>query len=171
MITACWDKERSFRKSAVECLSILRNQYYHLASIKFDLCINFITEHEILQENVYHYLADYGYSVRIMHDLDMNGQSGTDMNQSKAIIVCVDRNFQSNPTFMAELKEIRDLLPYKSVITLVLEENINVWASQDLKNLCRIAVKESENHGVIDLSNIAAKYKRNVNTLYFCLVV
>ena len=63
MITSCWSKDRSLRKSAVECVSILQYNLDILSTGQFDIFLSHAWTTKPLLSHVYQILTKAGYRV------------------------------------------------------------------------------------------------------------
>jgi serine/threonine protein kinase len=143
MIESCWDKDRSNRKLAVECSSILNHVNTLYFDGKFDVFFCHAWINKPLLSHIYYHLVNRGY--RVWYDQNEMGYNIKESIQqgienSKVVLACVNSVFQTREHCMDELKEARKL--NKTVITLSIEDNIHDWATSELLDLCRIPVKE-----------------------------
>jgi hypothetical protein len=55
---------------------------------------------------------------------------------SKVMLVCLNRNYQSRENCMYELKQASSLC--RPIVTLVMEDNPLKWASREVQDLCQL---------------------------------
>ena len=65
MLECCWSEERTKRKSAIECFSILQQQHGILSMIMYDVCLSHdpVNGLPLLAQCIFHRLSQLGYRV------------------------------------------------------------------------------------------------------------
>ena len=65
MLECCWSEERTKRKSAIECFSILQQQHGILSMIMYDICLSHdpVNGLPLLAQCIFHRLSQLGYRV------------------------------------------------------------------------------------------------------------
>jgi serine/threonine protein kinase len=96
MILDCWDVDRSKRKSAIECLSIVSTQCELLKGGEFDIFFSHASKNKPFLSHVHQLLVRNGY--RVWYDMtDMGHDLKESMIQgienSKVILVCLNRHY------------------------------------------------------------------------------
>ena len=139
MIECCWDEERSKRKSAVECLSILQYNLDLLSTGHFDVFFSHAWVDKPLLCHVYHTLTKLGYRVwydqtDMGHDIKESTKRG--IASSKVVIACVNPTYQSRDTCIFELREAN--ATGKPIVSLVTEDDPLTWATPEVQDLCKL---------------------------------
>jgi serine/threonine protein kinase len=151
MIELCWDKDRSQRLSAVECLAILHYQHDLESGKKFDVFLSHSKAMRPFLSHVAHTLIQRGYRVWFDQTDEASGSesplkasSRSGITQCKVFFACVDKSYVENMSCLNELRAARESRP---VLVLILEASPETWVSSDFTRLCQL---ESSQH--IDLS-------------------
>ena len=143
MIQACWSGDRRSRKTAVECYSILNHAYELMRLDIWDIFFSHAWVNKPFLQHIYRLLTQSGFRVwldqnEMGYDLQNSMRAG--IANSKAVVVCASREYQSRPNCLFELEEAKKM--GKLVIILVIDENIFSWASDDFKAKCDIKTKK-----------------------------
>jgi hypothetical protein len=146
VITACWDKDRSQRKSAVEVFSLLNFFLGLTVKTQFDVFISHSRSVRPCLDHVVHHLTQFGY--RVWYDQTELGEEGMSADRarsiravianSKIVVACIDGAYQTNESCMYELRQARKAGGGKTVIALVMQETPLSWGSDELVELCQL---------------------------------
>jgi serine/threonine protein kinase len=159
MITACWDKNRAVRKSAIECLAILECQYNMMRHAHVDIYLmsspsypypGFLTQ-------IYRILSEAGYVVQFDRHLhytvdDTEVKQYVEISEDTRIMVILDKSFQNNTTCIDELTEIITTHPDNKIIPVCVEQKaaLSTWMNE---GLCKVLKDKMDSHPVFELSN------------------
>jgi serine/threonine protein kinase len=137
MIDACWSTDRSERKSASECYSIVFHHQQIFTLTNFDIFFSHAWKNKPFLSHVYSELVKLGYKVwydqnDMGHNLEQSMKDGID--SSKVVLVCANSLYQERQNCMYELREAHK--KGKSIVTLAIEKNPFAWANEELKLLC-----------------------------------
>lgn len=148
------------RPSAADCFCTLNTAWITVAKEPYDIFFSHTWNDKPFLCHLYYILSKAGYKVwydqnNMGHDLSKSMSAG--IEKSKAVVVCANKNYQNRPNCMYELKEARRL--HKTVFVLLVDpdEKIFEWATDDMKDLCR--VRTTMFHGVGNYS----KYDWSLN--------
>ena len=145
----CWHKNRNTRKPSVEAAAILQQIYMHEIKQKPD--IYFHHDHTIpklLISHIYHFFIRLGYNICNAYGFTPE-QSFNKMKEASLIIVCLDQQFQNSKTCLQELIKLKELMPEKKVLTLVVEEKLMAWLTEKTKEYI-----ELDTDNAVDIGHI-----------------
>ena len=148
MIDSCWKTNRNERKTAVECVSILQYEYLKSTKSDFDIYFTHAAVPKLLLSHIYHYFIRLGYRVCGSGNVAPD-ENLTMMKKSKVVIVCYDKQFQTTTKCMKDLKDLKDTTKDKCIFTLVIEEKLLSWASEQGKQLCGLGTPKAVDIGHI----------------------
>ncbi|CAM6000876.1 unnamed protein product [Sphagnum balticum] len=158
MIEYCWDADRSKRKSAIECFSILQHQEMIHTRIMYDVYISHDGSlSQVMVSHIFHRFAQQGIRAYYhgAEPVGVNSREISDIRaniaRSQIFLACISRQYEDNSTSMSELREARRRTPPLSVIVLYMDENSKDWLSQEIMYLCQL---RSRNRLEIDMSKI-----------------
>ena len=142
MIDSCWSQDRSRRKTAVECYSILNHAYELMRLGVWDIFFSHPWVNKPFLHHVYRILTQSGFRVwfdqnEMGYDLQHSMRAG--IANSKVVVVCASKEYQKRPNCMFELDEARRA--GKLVVVLVIDENIFNWANVEMKTKCELSTK------------------------------
>jgi hypothetical protein len=121
LIHACWDSDRSKRKSALECFALLDTLYTDLARLPYDVYICHSDKSYRLVDQLYQYLTQCGLTVKCRFDdvyesseSNMNtnihmSQEKTEMNAANLPLLQWSFNTDSSWSFTSTLPEEVDV--------------------------------------------------------------
>jgi len=173
MVELCWDKDRSQRLSAIECLAILHYQFDLHSGKKFDVFLSHSKRLRPFFSHISHALTQNGYRVWFDHQLDNNGTTTRDsiaekeaivaastrgIEMSSVFVVCVDRTFAASESCLSELRTAHSMNPSKPMIVLTVETDPASWSSPELSQLCGFDNnnKASTTISYVDISSVVA---------------
>ena len=159
-MVSCWDADRSKRKHAAECHSILSTVYERLTSSTFDIFFSHAWKTKQFLSYVYRILTREGYKVwydqeEMGFDLRESMQSG--IADSKIVLVCLGTIYQSSVNCMYELREAKK--QNKTMVGLFIEEDYWQKALKEVKDTCDFAGKMF--HDVGSLASKAEWYQES----------
>ena len=167
MIRWCWHFDRTERMSAVQCLGIVHQCMDIFANKVFDIFLSHRWTEKGFVRYLYKHLVNNGY--RVWYDEndmghDMSHSMRTGIERSKVMLACVSPAYQNSKNTMFELQYARNYIDAESglrkpIITVVLEESVLTWASDDLKLLCDI--RSFGGTMYVKLSSVAKNYPQN----------
>ncbi len=149
MIEACWNSDRSSRKSAVECFSLLQYRYGLLSKSVYDIYLGHESStYPALSSNIFHRLTQLGFRVCFDQGQSNPGRESTaivtDEGQVHSVESCeifvflVSQAFQSNEECMRLLRAAKTAKHPRPIFPIFIELGVEVWASQELIYLCQL---------------------------------
>jgi hypothetical protein len=162
MILSCWDDDRSVRKSAVEVYSILQYQYGLIENSSYDIFISYEpASPRHLISCLFHRMTQYGYKVYYNDDSSNDklakssstnplGDSNVTERQNisllyscKALIACIDENYQQDDSIIQDVREVRKMNPPRPAIPIFISPNHEIWSNQELIYLFQLRAASS----------------------------
>jgi serine/threonine protein kinase len=152
MLLDCWDVDRSKRKSAIECLSILSTECELLKGGEFDIFFSHASKNKPFLSHVHRLLVRNGYRVwyditEMGHDLEECMIDG--IEHSKVILVCLNSHYATRESCLFELREAKKR--NKIIIALLIEPGIEMIVNEATE-LCQIGKKR-----YVDIGTVATK--------------
>ena len=168
MIEACWDSDRSKRKSAVECLSILQYNHMLLSQRVMDVYLSCDSDANLaLSTYVFHRLSQIGLKVCLEsrsgieeshNSASSGGSSGMStadqIANSKTFVLLANQSYQNSKECMGQLRTAKAAKPPRPIIPLFTEADYGSWISMDMKYLCQTLSPSFVLH---DLSSVASQ--------------
>jgi hypothetical protein len=157
MIECCWSVKRSDRLSAEECYSILNHYYTTFSHKQYDIFFSHAWKNKPFLTHVHNYLVRMGYIV--WYDQSVMGHNMIDsmrtgIANSTVVLACLSSVYQTRENCMFELREASSGQFLKPKISLVIEENPELWLSKELLNICNIDLNvDVHKRNYIDVSS------------------
>jgi serine/threonine protein kinase len=155
MIECCWSVKRSDRLSAEECYSILNHYYTTFSHKQYDIFFSHAWKNKPFLTHVHNYLVRMGYIVwydqsEMRYNMIDSMKSG--ITNSTVVLACLSSVFQTRENCMFEIREAMSLSPPKPIVPIIIEENVNIWMSQELASLFNVAKDDFSTKSFVDIS-------------------
>lgn len=137
MIESCWSTDRSQRKSAVQCHSILNCHYSILIKGVYDVYICYESSANIkIPCEIFHRLTQMG--LKVFCKDDGLSDSNFDLMTCKTYVPIVSQRFALDSKCMQDLRDMKKINPPRAIVPVFIESDRDTWCSQELSYLLQL---------------------------------
>jgi DnaJ-class molecular chaperone/serine/threonine protein kinase len=141
MITSCWHNERTQRKFAIECMTMLSHEHELIQEGQFDIFFSHAWANKPFLSYIYRLLVKHGF--RVWYDMNEMGHDLCEsmikgITNSKVVLVCLNSLYMNRENCLFELNEAKR--QNKVILTLIIESGVQ-YLQHEVTELCQLKRK------------------------------